>query len=467
VIYKRFFPVFFLMVAVMFAQVIGQGSLTQDIIDEIRNSGKLDSTEQVIMNALTNSRLSDLIINRDFLTKHTDYFSHTIETKGITDQERSGRCWLFAGLNVLRPKVIKKFKLADFEFSQSYLFLWDKMEKANTFLEHIIAMADRDLYDRELEIILKRPVSDGGYWSYVVNLINKYGVVPKDVMPEAYHTRNSWVMTSLLALQLRKNAIELRKMAANSGSISELRKRKVDMLKVIYKMLILNMGKPPAKFAWRYKNSKGEISESKTYTPVEFYHDVVSVDIKEYVALMNYPGREYNRLYRLENARNIWERDDPQYANLSIEKMKELTLASVLDNEPVWFACDIGQDKDSEHGILSTKILDYRGLYGLDFEINKEDRISYWESSGNHAMVFAGVDFQNGRPVKWLVEDSHGKDRGHNGHWTMYDDWFNEFLYVVVINKKYLTTEIKDIFEQKPIPLPLWDPMVLILLNNQ
>jgi bleomycin hydrolase len=465
VINKRFYPVFFLVLSVMSAQVIGQGSLTLDIIDEIRNSGELDSAEQVIMNALTNRPLSDLIINRDFLTKHTDYFSHTIETKGVTDQERSGRCWLFAGLNVLRPKVIKKLKLSDFEFSQSYLFFWDKMEKANTFLEHIIGMADRDIYDRELEIILKRPVSDGGYWSYVVNLIDKYGVVPKDVMPEAYHTRNSWVMTSLLALQLRKNAVELKEKAANGLNIPELRKRKVDMLKVIYKMLILNMGNPPAEFAWRYKSSKGEISKSKTYTPVEFYHDVVDVDIKEYVALMNYPGKEYNRLYRLENARNIWERDDPLYANLSIEKMKELTLASVLDDEPVWFACDIMQDKDSEHGILSMEILDYRGLYSMDFDMSKEERIRYWESSGNHAMVFVGVDLQNGRPDKWLAEDSHGKDGGHNGHWTVYDDWFNDFLYVVVISKKYLPAEIKDIFEQKPIPLPPWDPMVLILRN--
>lgn len=451
---------------VMFAQVVNEGSLTTNVINEIQSAGTLDSAEKVILNALTNNKLTDIILNRDFYIRHNDFFSHKIETKGVTDQERSGRCWLFAGLNVLRPKVIEEYKLADFEFSQSYLFFWDKMEKANTFLEHIIAMSDRGLYDRELEKILKRPIGDGGYWSYVVNLIDKYGVVPKDAMPETYQTRNSWSMTGMLALQLRKNAVELRRLASQGENMTELRNRKIEMLETIYKMLVLNMGIPPTEFIWRYENSTGEISDAKTYTPLEFYRRVVDVDITDYVTLMNYPGKEYNKLYRFDKAGNIWEKPDPTYANLDIKTMKKLTLKSVLDNEPVWFACDIAQDRDPERGILSTEIFDYRGLYGLDFEMSKEDRIVHLESSGNHAMVIVGVDIVNGKPEKWWVEDSHGMERTYKGHYTMYDDWFDEYIYVVVIKKEYLPAEIKNIFKQTPISLPLWDPMVLILQNS-
>lgn len=440
--------------------------LTREKIEEIRSSVKLSKDDQVIMNALTNNKLTDLVLNHKFLSKHNDLFNHKIETRGITDQKRSGRCWLFAGLNVLRPKVIKQYNLKDFEFSQSYLFFWDKLEKANTFLEYIIATLDRDLYDRELQIFLKRPITDGGYWSYVVNLIEKYGVVPKSVMPETYQSRNSWSMGSILAMLLRQFAVELRTRAAKGAAQVELRKRKDEMLKTIYRILVLNLGEPPTQFVWRYETKKGEPGKAKTYTPLQFYREVVATKITDYVALMNYPGKPYNRLYRLDKARNMFEGNDPTYANLESNELAEFALKSVLNNEPVWFACDIMVDKDSKHGVLSTQVLDYPSLLNIDLKMNKEERIKYWESSGNHAMVLVGVDTIDKRPVKWLVEDSHGADSGHNGHWTMYDDWFNEYVYTVIINKKYLPDEIKQLFTQKPEILPPWDPMFMTLLTE-
>jgi bleomycin hydrolase len=444
----------------IFAQAQADGGLSADMIQEIRSANRLSTSDRVIMNALTNNELLDLVLSHDFLVQHNDLFSHVIETKGITDQEQSGRCWLFAGLNTLRQRVMKRYDLPDFELSQNHLFFWDKMEKANTFLEYIIETWERDLYDRELQLMLKRPISDGGYWSYVANLVSKYGVVPKSAMPETKQSRSSWIMASILSMMLRKDAMELRSLAQQGVTLAELRLRKQDMLNDVYRLLVLHLGEPPDEFEWRYETKKGDVSQGKDYTPSRFYQEIVGKGIGEYVALMNYPGKEYSRLYRLENARNMIDCDDPMYANLDIEDLKKAALASVLDSEPVWFACDIGQDRDSEHGILSTRIFEYQTLLGVDLTMSKEERIASWESSGNHAMVFIGVDLKEGKPVKWLVEDSHGSDRGHSGKWTLYDDWFNEFVYVVIVNKKYLPERILEVFDQEPIILPPWDPMV-------
>ncbi len=458
-----YLAIFFLTSLFLFGQTGGTGSLTKDIIENIQNQVRLKPEDYAIMNAITNNKLTELSLNHRFLSRHNNLFTHRIKTKGITDQKRSGRCWLFAGLNVLRPKVIEKYKLKNFEFSQTYLFFWDKLEKANRFLEFIIESRDRDLLDRELSIFLDRPVFDGGYWSYVVNLIDKYGVVPKSAMPETYNSKNSWVMNRMISRKLREDAVILRKLADDGAGPDRLRQEKIEMLKTIYRILVLNLGEPPKEFTWRYEDKDGNVSKPETYTPREFYEKVVGVDIRDYVALFNYPGKEFNRLYQCDNVRNIFEYPDPVYANLDIRALEDYTLKSVLDDEPVWFACDIIQDRDSEHGILSTRVFDYQSLYGVEMKIDKQNRIFFRESSGNHAMVFTGVDVKDAKPVKWWVEDSHGKDSGDNGHWVMYNDWFDEYVYAVIINKKYLPKKVQKIFQQKPVHLPPWDPMATLL----
>lgn len=449
------------------AEIIDNISLTDDVIKDIRNSTYLSSRERAIMNALSNNDLKDIAVNRVFLNTHNNLFNYRIKTKGITDQEKSGRCWLFAGLNLLRPKVIKKYNLSDFEFSQSYLFFWDKMEKSNFFLESIIETVDKDLLDREMEHLLKRPISDGGWWSYVVNLINKYGLVPKSVMPETYNSTHTWWMNGVISARLREYATILRKMSKEGVTPQELREKKLTFLKTIYKMLVLNLGEPPTSFVWRYEDNEGNVSKPVNYTPEEFLEDVVGLNLRDYVALMNHPGKEYNRLYQFDMARNIYEEIDPIFINLGIKEMKEFTIKSILDNEPVWFACDIIQHRESEKGILSTEIIDYKSVYGIDIKLSKEQRLLYRESEANHAMVFLGVDIQNDKPVKWLVEDSHGRERGHEGHWTMYDDWFDGYVYGVIIHKKYLPEEIIDVLKQKPVHLPPWEPIVAIIRNTR
>ena len=436
-----------------------EGGLTSEVIQEVRQSFKMDTPTRALMNALTNNDIKKLALNRDKYVAHDNLFNHKIKTKGITNQKSSGRCWLFAGLNIMRPKVIEEYDLKEFEFSQSYLFFWDKFEKANTFLELIIETRDRDPLDRELTMILQSPFSDGGLWIYVVGLIEKYGVVPKSVMPESEQTSNTKMMDRLISRKLRKDAALFREMSQSGASVSELREHKVEMLKDVYRMLVLNFGVPPEEFQWRYESKDSVLSEVKTYTPQSFFKEVVDIDLRDYVPIYNHAVRPYNKLYQMRFARNIYDRPDNIFINLDTEQMRQFILKQLLDNQPVYFSCDVGKESNSEYGILAPDIHDYETFYGMDFSMSKADKFSYRESHSTHAMVFVGVDTLQGRPKKWLVENSWGDKKGDKGYWTMYDEWFDEYIYKVIIHKKHLPKHVLDILKTEPIVLPPWDPM--------
>ncbi len=443
----------------LWGEPASEGGLAPDIIQQVRQSFEIDASTRALMNALTNNDIKKLAVNREKYVAHDNLFNHKIKTKGITNQKSSGRCWLFAALNVMRPKVIEKYNLKEFEFSQSYLFFWDKFEKANLFLELIIETRDRDPLDRELEMILKSPFPDGGLWIYTVELTEKYGAVPKRVMPESHQTSNTSMMDRLISRKLRRDASVLREMSQRGAAISELRARKVGMLKDIYKMLALNMGVPPTEFKWRYETKDSVVSQIKTYTPQSFFKEVVDVDLRDYVPIYNHPVRPYSKLYQMRLNRNIYDRPDNVFVNLDTQRMRELALKQLLDNEPVYFACDVSKEDNYEHGIMSPKIYDYDSFYGLDFSMSKPDKFRYRESRSTHAMVFVGVDTLEGKPQKWLVENSWGDERGDEGYWTMYDEWFDEYVYKVIIKKGYLPKDVLDILKTEPIVLPPWDPM--------
>ncbi len=441
----------------------GRGGIDRDDIERFEKSFVPDPVTKAVMNAVTSNDVKKLALNRQMLNAHTNLFNHRIKTKGITNQKSSGRCWLFAGLNVLRPKVIKDLKLNDFEFSQNYLFFWDKMEKANTFLEGIVELKDRDPMDRELQILLKSPFPDGGYWFYVVELIDKYGVVPKSIMPETQNSENTRMMDRLISRKLRQDAAVLRGMSDKGADVKKLRTQKEEMLEQIYKVLVMNLGTPPTEFQWRFEDRDTVVSELRTYTPQSFYREIVNVDLREYVSLFNCPTRATGKLYQIRMTRNVYDRDDMIFINIENDKLKDYTLRSVLNDDPVWFGADVGKENSYEHGIMSPGIYDYESLYGVDFRLTKEERILYWDSTPNHAMVFVGVDTLQGRPVKWLVENSWGTDRGDDGLWSMYDEWFDEYVYNVIIHRKYLPKEVVAILQTKPEVLPPWDPMYSII----
>ncbi len=455
--------VFFICILPVYCQYLKETGINTPVLNELKSSFNLSTEDTALINALTNNDLNELTLNREFLKKHNNLFSNKIETKGITDQKNSGRCWIFAGLNILRPLVIKKYNLKNFEFSQSYVAFYDKLEKANFVLEFVIHTKDRDLLDRELSEILDDGVQDGGYWSWFVALVEKYGLVPKDVYPETHPTSNTWLLNRVINEQVLAGAGIIRKMVKEGADDTELRMYKLKILKEIYKILIMNFTEPPEKFIWRYEDKDGKIIETKSFTPIDFYKEAVGIQLKNYVSLIHYPGRDFNRLYEFDNCRNVFDQSNPQSANVDIELIKELAKKSILNNEPVWFACDIGKASDRKTGILSSRIFNYDALFKPEIKMDKENRILYRFSASNHAMVLLGVDIKDNKTIKWLVENSHGNDEGEQGFYTMYSDWFDDYVYEVIINVKYLPEEIKEIFKQKPIHLPLWDPMAELL----
>ena len=434
------------------------GGLSGGAIEKIRGSFEMDGHTRAMYNSITNNDISSLALNRDIIREHNELFSHKIKTKGITNQKSSGRCWLFAGLNVLRPVAIAKLNLKEFELSQNYLAFWDKLEKANCFLENIIEFRKRDMMDREMEFILRNPLPDGGYWENVVNLVEKYGVVPSGIMPETNSSGSTRAMNKLIGRKLRADAAKLRKMAKGKKGVKKLRAEKVKMLGEVYKMLVLNLGEPPEEFEWRFEDSNSVVSEVKTYTPKGFFEEFVGVDMREYVDVFNDPSKEYGKHYSIGLTRNIRDGEDNHFANVEIEVLKEIALKAVLDDEPVWFGADVGKDQSGEHGIMAMGMFDYDSIYGTDMSMSKAERSLFRESAPTHAMVFVGVDVRDDRPVKWLVENSWGKDKGSDGQWTLYDTWFDTNVYSVMVKKKYVPDEVLKIFEQPAEKRPAWDP---------
>ncbi|NOY76328.1 MAG: C1 family peptidase [Calditrichaeota bacterium] len=449
----------------LWAQSTTDGAITPKMLQSFQASFKIDAHTRAIMNAVTQNDLKKLAVNHRMLMGYDSLFSHRIKTYGITNQARSGRCWLFAGLNILRPVVQKKLQIKSFEFSESYPFFWDKLEKANFFLESIIKTRQKPLTDRKVEFLLKHPFPDGGQWNFVVALVKKYGLVPKNVMPETHQSSSTGVMNQLINRKLRKDAAILRGLGQKGVSLSKLRERKTAMLGEVYRILAINFGVPPTQFQWRYKDKDGKLSPLKTYTPKSFFEQVVGTHLDDYVCLYNCPSHPYNKLFQISLDRNMANYSDMTFVNLPIDSLKTYTFKSIMADEPVWFGCDVGKESYIKRGIMAPSIYDYSDIYGVDFNLTKKERILYHDSVPTHAMVFTGVDVLNNKPVKWLVENSWGTKAGSKGFLIMFDKWFNHYVYEVVINKKYLPGSVLKILKTKPTVLPPWDPMYAIIGN--
>jgi len=444
------------------AQETKEGAITDAILKNIRSSIVFEGETRGIMNAVSSNNIKNLVHNRTNLGKIDHHFAVKLDIKGITNQKSSGRCWLFTSLNILRQRVREKFNMSSFEFSENFSFFWDQFEKANLFLEGVIKTTNLDLKDRRVEWLFKNPISDGGVWNMAVAIIKKYGLVPKSVMPESFHSENTSAMRNILRQKLREHGIRLREMAKRGKTIDELRREKIKMLEEIYKLLVFHLGEPPEKFTWRYENKDGTLSEPMTYTPLEFFHKTVDVDLEDYVMMMNDPTRPYYKLYKIEYDRDVFEAFDWTYINLPNDVLKKFAKLSLINGEPMYFSCDVGKQLDRKNGILSVDNYDYESLYGIHFGMNKSERILTYSSGSTHGMALVGVDTsKSGRPVKWLLENSWGKGAGHNGFLTMTDRWFDEYGFRLVVHKKYVSPRVLKVRKQKPILLHPWDPMFL------
>lgn len=436
------------------------GSISNEMLEKIQSSIKMDSYTKAMQNAVSNNDIKQLALNRSILTEIDHHFAYKIPILPITDQKSSGRCWLFTALNVIRPKVIEKYNLKEFEFSQNYLFFWDQLEKSNLFLEAVIRTRDKDVDDREVQWLFKRPVGDGGVWNMMPSLVEKYGLVPKDIMPESYNSENTSMMRRLVRRKIRSQGIQIREWHAHGKSEKYIRKKKIGMLSDIYRILIISLGTPTTEFTWRYTDANDSLIVGKTYTPLEFFNDVVETPLCDYVMLMDDPSREYFKLYEIEYDRNRWDSQNWTFINLPAKEIKKFAKQSILADEPMYFSCDVGKHLDREKGLLAVDLYDYESVYGVSFNMTKKERILSYESGSTHGMSLVGIDTTNDGTVnKWLLENSWGPDSGNDGYLTMTDEWFNKYMFRLVILKHFLPQVVLDVLKQKPIILPPWDRM--------
>lgn len=437
----------------------GNGGITPEMLSRISEGYSGTPEQKAVRNALASNPLSAVAVNAENLAMMDTHFSDVVKTEGITDQKSSGRCWLFTGLNVLRAKMIEKYDLGDFYLSQNYLFFYDQLEKSNLFLQAIIDTRNLPWDDRTVDWLLRNPLSDGGQFTGVSNLIMKYGMVPAEVMPETYSANNTSQMAGLIKRKLREYALEIRE---NAGMKEKaLENRKEEMLSEVYRMLVYFLGEPPVSFEWSMWDKTGNLLSTKEYTPKSFYDEYIGEDLEDnYIMVMNDPSREYGKVYEIEYDRHVYDGHNWLFVNLPIEKIKEMAIASIKGGCAMYFSCDVGKFLDSRRGTLNLDNYDYSSLLGTDFGMDKAERIRTYDSGSTHAMTLIAVDIdENGNPVKWMVENSWGPAAGYQGKLIMTDEWFDEYMFRVVVEKQFVPEDVMEMMKQQPIKLPPWDPM--------
>ena len=399
------------------------GGITPAMMQEISASYQSTPADKALRNAIGANDIRKLALNQDNRQAMDTYFSVKVNSKGITDQQSSGRCWLFTGLNVMRAKAIAKYNLSSCEFSQVYSFFYDQLEKANLFLQGVIETAKQPMDSRQVEWLFKNPLSDGGTFTGVADVVGKYGLVPKEAMPETYSSENTSRISSLITLKLREEGLRLRQLAAEGKGKSQLQKEKTATLGTVYRMLTLAFGVPPTEFDYTVRDAQGKPLAVEHHTPKSFFEKYGDPQLLgSYVMLMNDPTREYYKVYEIDYDRHSYDGHNWRYVNLPIEEIKEMAIASLKDSTMMYFSCDVGKCLNSERGLLDLNNYDYGALMGTQFTMDKKQRIQTFASGSSHAMTLMAVDFDaNGKPKKWMVENSWGANSGYKGHLIMTD----------------------------------------------
>ncbi len=416
----------------------------------------------VAMNAAVQNGIVKSAISYEAFRRERHEFSINIKQGEITNQKASGRCWMFAALNVMRFEVMQKLNLETFEFSQSYPLFFDKLEKSNYFLENILDTLDEPTGGRLVSFLLTDPMGDGGQWDMFCGLVEKYGVVPKDAMRESVSSSATREMDYYLTLKLREFACTLRTAHEKGAEMEQLRGSKEQMLAEIYKILCISLGKPPKEFCFETRDKDGNFIRDAKITPQEFFAKYVGWNLDDYVSLINAPtaDKPFGKTYSVKYLGSVKEGRAVRYLNLPIEQLKAAAIAQMQDGKPVWFGCDVGKCSIRENGIMDLNVIRADQLFGVSFPMDKAQRLDYGHSLMTHAMVFLGVNLdEQGRPNRWRVENSWGKEPGKDGYYVMSDDWFTEYTYQVVVHKKYLSREALEQLKAEPILLEPWDPM--------
>lgn len=431
-------------------------------LQRYREETQTNHAAQLAMNAVTANGIGKSSTDIESLKKNVHEYSISLKTGDITSQNQTGRCWMFAALNAMRQELISSLNLENFEFSQTYPLFWDKLEKSNYFLENILSTLEEKTNGRIIGYLLSAPLNDGGQFDMFAGLIEKYGLVPKSAMPETVCSSATAEMDKYLTLKLREYACKLRNDHRKGESVESLRAQKDGMLSTIYRMLTICLGFPPEKVDFIVRDKNDQLIREEDLTPLEFYEKYVGWDLKDYVSLINAPTQDkpYGHAYTVRFLGTVYEARPVKYLNLPIKELKLAAIQQLQDGKSVWFGCDVGQGHVRDLGIMDTNSIAVDKLFGTEFPMTKEERLNYGESLMTHAMVLQGVHLdEENQPLRWRVENSWGKDKGKDGYYLMSDDWFNEYTYQVVVNKKYLTPEQLSAYEGEAKILEPWDPM--------
>lgn len=440
-----------------------QGGISASMLQQIEKSQGSTATNKALFNAVASNRIDNLAKNFSNRNTFDTHFSVETTKQSIHDQKSSGRCWMFSSFNVFRADFARHHADSlSVEFSHDYLFFYDQLEKANLMLQGVIDNAKKAMDDVRVQFFFKNPLNDGGTFCGAADLAPKYGLVPKSVQPETFSAENTSKISLLISSKLREYGLELRKMVADGKKAQAIDARKTEMLSTVYRMLAMALGEPVKEFTYQFRNRSGEpVGEPRRYTPLEFYNETVGHKLAgTFIMVMNDPRRPYHKTYEVEYDRHVYDGTNWKYLNLPMEDIAKLAIASLKDGKKMYSSYDVGKQFDRELGYLDTENFDYASLFSTTFPMNKADRIATFDSGSTHAMTLVAVDLdKDGNPLKWKVENSWGPNNGAQGCLIMSNRWFNEYMFRLVVDKKYVPENLQKEFEQKPVMVMPEDPL--------
>ena len=438
------------------------GGITKQMLQQIEKQNVPTASDRALRNALAANAIDALAKNQKNAGALDTYFNIETKKQSITNQKSSGRCWMFSGMNVLRANFAKRTDSLKVTFSQDYLFFYDQLEKANLMLQGVIDTGKKPIDDQRVQFFFHHPLNDGGTFCGVADLTEKYGLVPTEVQPETYSAESTSRMSRIISSKLREQGLELRKMVNEGKKAKDIQQRKTEMLSEIYHMLVITLGEPVKEFTYAFRDKNGKaLTPVKTYTPQSFYQEVVGEKLNgTFIMVMNDPRHEYYKTYEVEYDRHTYDGHNWKYLNLPMEDIEQLAIASLKDGRKLYSSYDVGKQLDRKRGFADTENYDYESLFGTTFGMNKAERISTFDSGSTHAMTLTAVDLDaDGKPLKWKVENSWGSDSGHQGCIIMTARWFREYMFRLVVDKKYVSEKLLKDYDQKPIMVMPEDPL--------
>ena len=445
------------------ATTAGGGELSPARLEQLRGHFADKPAHRIAQNAVCQQPVTEVALDRGVVTTTDHTFSHRVDQNGpVTNQKRSGRCWMFAGLNLFRVAAAQAMNLKGFEFSQNWTLFFDKLERANYFLEQVIDTADRDADDRTVAFLLERPLDDGGQWNMFVDVVDKYGLVPQAAMPETNSSSNTTLMNRMLLSKLREAAATLR---ACRGGAAAMRDLKDEAMVAVHRVLCIHLGTPPTEFDWQWHDESGAFRRDGRMTPRQFADKYVAIPYRDFVCLVNDPRQSspYGRTFTVDRLGNVVGGRPVKYLNVPVEVMKDVARKTLMAGQPVWMGCDVGKMMQRKLGIWDARLYDFAALYDTGFSLTKAQRLQHHDALMTHAMLFTGVDVveREGKEIarRWRVENSWGSDGGKSGYYVMNDNWFDEHMFEIAADPQYLPAEYAGAIDQDPIVLPAWDPM--------